>query len=80
VDPKTNAVFNYGKEAWRSVGYVIPDEAGMPIWVPVSFDALEHIIAAKFKMVDAKFEAAQQGLLRVEDVLNARLKHLEECR
>jgi hypothetical protein len=49
------------------------------------FDALEHIIDAKFKVVDAKFDAvdakfdaAQQGLLRVEGVLDARLKHLED--
>ena len=30
------------------------------------------------KVMNARFEAAQQGLLRVEGVLDARLKHLEE--
>ena len=30
------------------------------------------------KVMDAKFEAQHQGLLRVEQVLDARLKHLEE--
>jgi WD40 repeat protein len=35
VDPKTNAVLNYGEEAWRSVGYVVPDDDGMPTWLPV---------------------------------------------
>ena len=35
VDPKTNAVLKYGEEAWRSVGYVVPDEDGMPMWLPV---------------------------------------------
>jgi hypothetical protein len=37
----------------------------------VRFDALE-------KIMTAKFEAQTQGLLRVEQVLDARLKHLEE--
>jgi len=35
VDPKTGYVLNYGKDAWRSVGYVVPDDGGMPMWVPV---------------------------------------------
>ncbi len=42
------------------------------------FDALEHIMDAKFKIVDARFDAAHEGLLRVEGVLDARLKHLED--
>jgi hypothetical protein len=41
-------------------------------------DGLERIMVAKFEVVDARFEAAHQGLLRVEGVLDARLKHLEE--
>lgn len=41
-------------------------------------DALERVISAQFDAVDAKFAAAQQGLLRVEQVVDARLKHLEE--
>lgn len=44
----------------------------------VRFDALEHIMNAKFEAVNAKFEAQTQGLLRVEQVLDARLRHLEE--
>jgi hypothetical protein len=44
----------------------------------VRFDSFEKVINAKFEAVDAKFEAAHQGLLRVEQVLDARLKHLEE--
>lgn len=43
-------------------------------------DSLEKVIGAKFEAVDAKFEAARQGLLRVEGVLDARMKHLEEER
>jgi WD40 repeat protein/uncharacterized protein YjbI with pentapeptide repeats len=35
VDPETNRVSQYGENAWRSVGYVVSDEAGMPVWVPV---------------------------------------------
>jgi len=35
VDPKTKRVLHYGPDAWRSVGYVVPDEDGMPVWVPV---------------------------------------------
>jgi hypothetical protein len=30
------------------------------------------------KVMSAKFEAQSQGLMRVEQVLDARLKHLEE--
>ena len=46
--------------------------------VNIRFDALEKIMNAKFEAVDAKFEGQTQGLLRVEQVLDARLKHLEE--
>ena len=35
VDPETKRVLKYGEDAWRSVGYVVPDETGMPLWVPV---------------------------------------------
>ncbi len=35
------------------------------------FDSLE-------KLMDARFEAAHQSLLRVERVMDARIKHLEE--
>jgi WD40 repeat protein/uncharacterized protein YjbI with pentapeptide repeats len=35
VNPVTNLVLNYGKDAWRSVGYVVPDETGYPMWLPV---------------------------------------------
>ena len=37
-------------------------------------------ISARFEAVDAQFKAAHQALLRVEGVLDARLKHLEEER
>ncbi|HMF77529.1 MAG TPA: hypothetical protein VK604_17865 [Bryobacteraceae bacterium] len=40
--------------------------------------SLEQIMMSRFDVVDAKFEAAQQGLLRVAGVIDARLKHLEE--
>jgi hypothetical protein len=40
--------------------------------------SLREIMSARFAAVDARFEAAQQALLRVEGVLDARLKHLEE--
>ena len=30
------------------------------------------------KVMDARFEAARQGLLRVEQVMDARIRHLEE--
>jgi hypothetical protein len=33
---------------------------------------------ARFDRVDSRFEAAHQALLRVEGVMDARLKHLEE--
>jgi WD40 repeat protein len=34
-DPVQNRVLSYGEGAWRSVGYVILDETGMPMWLPV---------------------------------------------
>jgi hypothetical protein len=27
-------VLGYGEDAWRSVGCVIPDEDGVPMWLP----------------------------------------------
>jgi hypothetical protein len=44
---------------------------GLERLLNVRFDASE-------KILDAKFEAQTQGLLRVEQVIDARLKHLEE--
>lgn len=43
-------------------------------------DSLRNEMNAGFRAVDARFEAAHQALLRVEGVLDARLKHLEESR
>jgi WD40 repeat protein len=38
-DPVRRKVLGYGEGAWRSVGYVIPDEAGTPMWLPLeAFD------------------------------------------
>ena len=37
-------------------------------------------VNARFEAVNVQFEAAHQALLRVEGVLDARLKHLEEER
>ena len=51
---------------------------GLEKRMDIRFDALQQVMIAKFEVVDAKFAAAQQGLLRVEGVLDARLKHLEE--
>ncbi len=52
-------------------------------------DAFERAVTARFgamdtrfdaleKIMNAKFDAQTQGLLRVEQVIDARLKHLEE--
>jgi WD40 repeat protein len=35
VDPVHNRLLGYGEDAWRSVGYVVPDETGMPMWLPI---------------------------------------------
>jgi WD40 repeat protein len=35
VDPVQNRVLSYGEGAWRSVGYAIPGETGMPTWLSV---------------------------------------------
>jgi len=35
IDPVNRRILGYGEGAWRSVGYVIPDETGMPEWVPI---------------------------------------------
>ena len=42
------------------------------------FDGVNGRIDALRDVMNAKFEAAHQGLLRVEGVLGWRLKHLEE--
>ncbi len=41
-------------------------------------ESLRNEINARFEAVYARFEAANQALLRVEGVLDARLKHIEE--
>ena len=46
--------------------------------IAVRFDSFQQVMNAKFDAVDAKFKAAQEGLHRVEKVLDARLKHLAE--
>jgi hypothetical protein len=46
--------------------------------IAVRFDSLQGVMNAKFEAVDARFKAAQEGLHRVEQVIDARLKHLEE--
>jgi hypothetical protein len=39
LNPVQNELLGYGEEAWRSVGYVVPDEKGLAMWVPVeAFD------------------------------------------
>lgn len=43
-------------------------------------DAKFLVVDAKFDVVDAKLEALRQGMLRIEQVLDARLGHLEEER
>jgi WD40 repeat protein len=40
-DPVHNRFLGYGADAWRSVGYVIPDETGMPMWLPIEAFANE---------------------------------------
>lgn len=40
--------------------------------------SLRSEMNARFDAVDARFEAAHQALLRVEGVIDARLKHLED--
>jgi WD40 repeat protein len=34
-DPVRKRVLGYGEDAWRSVGCVIPDETGIPMWLPI---------------------------------------------
>jgi hypothetical protein len=34
-DPVNDRLLGYGKGAWRSVGYTILDETGMPMWLSV---------------------------------------------
>ena len=64
---------------------VIWQARGLERLLNVRFDSFEKIMNAKFDAVytkfdavDAKFEAAHEGLRRMEQVLDARLKHLEE--
>jgi hypothetical protein len=51
---------------------------GLERTVRTEISSLRDVMIAKFEVVDAKFESTRQGLLRVEGVLDARLKHLEE--
>ena len=44
------------------------------------FSGLRGEINARFELLNARFDVAHQALLRVEGVLDARLKHLEEER
>ena len=41
-------------------------------------ESLRNEINARFDAVNAKFETQKEALLRVEGVLDARLKHLED--
>ena len=55
----------------------------LSIGLPMAFNAvllgiLIAYVNAKFEAVTARFEAVRSDLLRVEGVLDARLKHLEE--
>ena len=59
---------------------IIWQSRGLERTFTTRIDALQQIMLAKFESVDAKFEAAHQGLLRVEGVLDARLKHLEDIK
>jgi WD40 repeat protein len=41
-DPVRRRVLHYGEGAWRSVGCVIPDENGKPMWLPLeAFEGAE---------------------------------------
>jgi len=46
--------------------------------ISLLYVALSSKIDSLGKVIDAKFEAAHQNLLRVGQVLDARLKHLEK--
>ncbi len=35
IDIVNNRILGYGEDAWHSVGYTIPDEDGMPMWLPI---------------------------------------------
>jgi hypothetical protein len=48
--------------------------------VETSSAALRNEVVALRNEMTARFEAAHQGLLRVEGILDARLKHLEQSR
>ena len=42
------------------------------------FASVNERFASLEKLIDARFEAARQDLLRVEQVMDARIKHLED--
>ena len=59
--------------------------AGLRAEMNARFDAVNARIVglhaemnARFEIVEAKFESAHQSLLRVEGMMDARLRHLEE--
>jgi hypothetical protein len=46
--------------------------------INAKFEGLRAEMNARFEAVNARFDAGREALLRVEGVLDARLKHLEE--
>jgi WD40 repeat protein/uncharacterized protein YjbI with pentapeptide repeats len=35
IDMVNGRILGYGEQAWRSVGYTIPDADGLPMWLPI---------------------------------------------
>ena len=76
------------EQLYLSVGVPLLFNGVIFIILVTSFNARFASLEAHFntrfaeleKLIDARFEAAHQELLRVEGVLDARLKHLEDAR
>jgi hypothetical protein len=63
-----------------NIGLISLLDLVLPRQVETSSAALRNEVVRLRNEMTARFEAAHQGLLRVEGILDARLKHLEQSR
>ena len=74
IDQTTQAILTVGMPTLAvMVGILVNNSrlSDLRAYIDSRFSAME-------KVIDARFEAAHQELLRVEGVLDARLRHMED--
>jgi hypothetical protein len=83
IDQTTQAILTVGMPTLAVlVGILVNNSrlSDLRAYMDLRFAAIDVRFSAMEKIIDARFEAAHQELLRVEGVLGARLSHLEERR